>query len=169
MIEQFAQNWFPGTPFQENDGYSLSLFIVSRRKRRIIGRDALTVRVLVCLHGNEINFPSMAQDVLNHPDVARGKVCRIDSKWLVLSGQGGIYLYEALATKDNVRYAGMRNRFLVINSEDGSFSFGPGHALNGDYTDVMQDLLMRMKAMPPAVFVRKFESIMECSLADLDK
>lgn len=169
MIEQFAQNWFPGTPFTENDGYSLSLFIVSRKKQRITGRETLSMRVLVCLHGNEINFPAMAQEVLNHPEIVRDKVRRIDCKWIVLSGQGGIYLYEALATKDNVRYEGMKNRFLVINSEDGAFSFGPGHALNRDYTETMQDLLMRMKTIPPAVFVRKFESILECSLADLEK
>lgn len=169
MIEQLAQKWFPGNHFQEYDGDSLSLFVVSRKKRRITGRVTACMRVLVCLHGNEINFPSMVQEVLKDPELVRERVHRIDCSWIVLSDHGGIYLHEALSLKENLRNSGMRNRFLVINSEDGSFSFGPGHILNREYTEMMQDLLSRIKTIPPAVLSRKFESVMECSLADLEK
>ena len=169
MIEQLAQKWFPGNHFQEYDGYSLSLFVVSRKKRRITGRVTACMRVLVCLHGNEINFPSMVQEVLKDPELVRERVHRIDCSWIVLSDHGGIYLHEALSLKENLRNSGMRNRFLVINSEDGSFSFGPGHILNREYTEMMQDLLSRIKTIPPAVLSRIFESVMECSLADLEK
>lgn len=169
MIKKLVQNWFGGTAVQDQDGYSLSGIVVSRRKQRITGRTIVFMRVLVCLRGNEINFYSMKTAVLQHPDLAGERIHRINCNWMVLSDHGGIYLYEALALKEQVRCSGMRNRFLVVNSEDGSFSFGPGHVLNREYTEIMQDLLARMKSIPPAVFVRKFESIMESSLADLEK
>lgn len=169
MLQGIVQKWFNGTDVQDSPEYGLSFNIMAHKKNRITGKVALSLRTLVCLNGDEINFISMKNAILQQPLFEGTRIGRIFCSWLVLSDRGGVYLYEALAQKEHLRCSGMTNRFLVINTEDGSFSFGPGHILNREYSETMQDLLSRIKNIPPAVFTRKFESIMESSLQDLER
>ena len=48
----------------------------------------------------------------------------------MLSPRGGIYLYESIAIKEHKKNKKMRNRFIIINTENASVSFGPGHKKN---------------------------------------
>lgn len=169
MLQEVFQNWFDGTVVQETPEYSISMSLGSRKKSRITGKETVSLRALVILNGGDINFIAMNNALVRSLELDDARIGRMYCSWIVLSARGGIYLYEALAQKEYIRCSGMRNRFLVINSEDGSFSFGPGHILNREYSETMQDLLSRMKNIPPALFLRKFSSIMESSLEDLER
>lgn len=102
----------------------------------------LELNALLVMKKSEINFRQGADELLKAiSPVASGKKPRVSCRWIVCSDRGGIYLHEAIATKGNASYKNLKSRFIVVNSLDGTVSFGPGHILNGRYSDRMRALI----------------------------
>jgi hypothetical protein len=108
------------------------------------------IDALAILKSNEINFHKIANELLkNIPEAVAAKKGRIKCTWLVCSERGGIYLFEAIATKENIKYGRLKNTFIILNSCDGTVSFGPGHIKNGLYTERMRELIDSYRSITP--------------------
>lgn len=75
----------------------------------------------------------------------------VDCDWFICSERGGIYLYEAIATPEHRSFAGMRNRFVVLNLGTGAVSFGPGDERNAAMSDRLSALLESYRLAPDTV------------------
>ena len=162
MLTALTAEWFNGHQLEDCEDYTLYCSVPEESGRGLFSRRKLSVRVLVYLKTDVVNFRAMFLSVMNHLKANTGTVKPLHAEglWLLVSPRGGIYLYETIARRENFRVNGMKNRFLVFNSEDSSFSFGPGHEDNRAYTERMRELLSRSKLMTPVEFAHDFGVIM---------
>ena len=131
----------------------------SRLKSRTGGKKGI---VYVSLRTNEIPFTEIADEVLRYAaTLGPARFGRIRLAWFVCSPQGGIYLHEALATKQNTRYGKAKHTFIVINTDNGTISLGPGHPKNGMLTDSMRSLLERFRLMQRDVWLGEMFGIFD--------
>lgn len=120
----------------------------------------LRIRVRACLslESPELSFTEYTK-ALRHisktPLPARG----IDCLWFVVSGMGGIYLHEALTREAALHKDGMRHRFIVFNSMDGTVSLGPGNIRNKPLTERMRFLLDQARLFPADVLQRETDAV----------
>jgi hypothetical protein len=130
---------------------------------------SLEVDALLTLRGNSIDFEAAAQRLESTLAAAHAgkKLSRLTVRWVVSSDHGGIYLYEAIATKENTRRGLMRNRFIVVNDVDGVFSFGPGHAQNKPYSEAMATLIEDARRQPARIWKQQFAKLMDAALASM--
>ena len=167
MIASCITHWFNGRPLVDGPEYSLWYKTRDRKKNWFPGKPTLRLTMLVLLHTDTICFTEMVSVLRKGLTENSETRTRFDCIWVVLSAKGGIYLFETLASKENTRIPGMKNRFLVINSGDGTISFGPGHVMNRAYSERMHQLLSRITLLPPAVFTRELAGIMDDSLSQM--
>gem|GEM_PF-971067 len=164
MLTALIIDWFNGTLLEDGEDYTLYCSAPKESGRGLFRRRRLSVRILVCLKTDLVNFRAMSLSVMNHLATYIGTPIHAEGLWLVASPRGGIYLYETIARRENIRSPGMNNRFLIFNTEDGCFSFGPGHVYNRIHTDGMRDLLSRSKLMTPVEFAYEFGTRMNDAL-----
>lgn len=116
----------------------------------------------VRLDTNEIAFREAADRILSAVgDALPGKKGRIRCNWFVCSESGGIYLYEAIAVKDHTRFKNMINRFVVVNSINGTVSFGPGHIENTPYSRRLAEVLGQCRTTPRDLWERRMFDIFD--------
>jgi len=148
--------------------YEVKIKITRAEKKLFHLASFCEINVLVNLHTNEIPFREIADEVarlVSESDALRGvRISRKRINWFVCSDKGGIYLYEALATKENVRYGKMKNRFIVINTDDGTISLGPGHPKNGMLSETMRSLLERFRVMQKDVWLGEMFMVFDACL-----
>ena len=164
MLKTLVADWFKGIMLEDRDDYTLYCSSPGTTSQGPFLHARAAERVLVCMKTDVVNFEAMASTLLARSGTIRSRFRRVSFVWLVVSPRGGIYLHETISCRENIRYPGMRNRFVVFNSGDGSFSFGPGHPYNREYTDRMQALLSRSKELDAAKFYRMFGGIMNRAL-----
>jgi len=117
-------------------------------------RANLTVPILAVFRTNELNFIEMMRESCARIERSTSKKIHIvRADWFILSDRGGIYLYEEIGKRENERYRAMRNRFVVMNSIDGTVSFGPGHPHNTQITEKMRALLQVQRALPEEIWL----------------
>jgi hypothetical protein len=122
----------------------------------------VSLRILLLLKSDVIDFASITEDLRKVTETANGGFRRkLTCDWLVCSPRGGIYLYEAIATKENRTRGKLKNRFIVLNTGDGTVSFGPGHVNNMRYTRRMQDLIAAYRSIPPAAWNVAFAKLVD--------
>ncbi len=167
MLEQLVKKWFRGELLDDRTDYALFCSALVENRTPILRRKVVSVDLLVCLKNDVVNFQAMASSVLKYLETDRSTPRRVTAVWLVVSPRGGIYLYETIACKETLRYRGMKNRFLVFNSLDGSFSFGPGHIYNQAYTERMKNFMLHEKLLSENEKLNVFTKIMKSSLASV--
>jgi hypothetical protein len=134
-------------------GYEIAFRKIERGRRFFFSSKKVSLNVLLLLKSDIIDFQSISEDLkraAENPNETRGGKVRCN--WLVCSERGGIYLFEAIATKENKSRGNMRNRFVVLNTGDGTVSFGPGHEKNMQYTRKMRDLISLYRSIQPAAW-----------------
>lgn len=146
----------------QSDKYDLYIKILNKRKS-IFGLSILyQVNVLVILYTNEIPFQEIANCVEKRiSDVATEKKYRTICNWFVCSEQGGIYLYEAISTKENVYFKNMKNIFTIFNTCNGNVSFGPGHVHNMVISEKIGILLEQYRILEKKVWLNKLFNVFD--------
>ncbi len=143
-------------------GHELRM-LPARFKPALFGlSNTVDVTAYVRLDTNEIAFREAAGRIMSAVGEAlSGKAGRIRCNWFVCSESGGIYLYEAIAVKEHIRGKNMINRFVVVNSINGTVSFGPGHLENAPYSRRLADVLGQCRATPPDLWKRRMFDIFD--------
>ena len=146
--------------------YRLGCEIVKRREGliKIIAPDK--ANILLILNSNEIAFSeylAILKDYLCNEKC----IGKVQCNWFVCSSKGGIYLYEALATKENIRNMNLINRFIVFNVEDGTISLGPGNVLNKLVSERMAYLLMQINEYPKEVVIKEMKNVFDLCVNSL--
>jgi len=151
------------------NGLGLCYRVNRERKSILSSRSSFDVDAFLMLAGKDIDFREAAEALLAGLAEGSGKTGRVRCSWIIGSEHGGIYLYEAVATKENLRYGPMASRFMVVDVLDGTISFGPGHMKNGDCTEAMRFLIQRRRTMAEATWNHEFDKLLGRCLAILGK
>ena len=126
------------------------------------------IHVLVMLRTSEIPFQEIAEEAvrqLNSSESLRfARKTHKTINWFVCSDKGGIYLYEALATKENKAFGKIKNTFIIINTDNGTISLGPGHPKNGTLSDSMRSLLERCRIMQKDIWLGEMFMVFDACL-----
>ena len=165
MIGPIIEEWFSGETLARNEFYSLCFREVPRTRKPFTGSWSVKIHALAVLRSTEIRFEEMSQTLeaaLNRTTV--GKLGRVACSWLVCSPSGGIYLYELLDTASNRKRGVTRNRFVVVNTCDGTVSFGPGDGRNRSFSDRMRDCIERFPVLPARSRARELSPILGLAL-----
>jgi hypothetical protein len=164
VLTSALREYFDAGPVATAEGYELYCRVIERR-RGLFGAERLSVVALVILHGTEIDFCGYANAVVKAVTLGGHKPPRVSCTWLIASDHGGIYLHEAIDTKENRRQASLSSRFIVMNTGDGTVSFGPGHRDNGPASDRMRRLIGEYNAIPRDQWRRLFAQALDSFLA----
>jgi hypothetical protein len=164
MLIRALSEYIDGNILIGNSKYEISYRITRVRKAFIVSRHTYYADILLHLLLDEINFMEIAEHVKNDIEKQDRHVNRIICNWIVLSNRGGIYLYEAIASKENKKCGIMANHFMIINSEDGTVSFGPGHGENYDFCRMMKFLMENHRILPEIIWKNEFEKTMDHAL-----
>ncbi|HNY20563.1 MAG TPA: hypothetical protein PKO22_00305 [Treponemataceae bacterium] len=136
------------------DMYEVCVGEAKARDALFGSRVHLSVPILVAFRTNVLSFAEIEREAYSRIEKsALRKIHAVRADWFILSDRGGIYLFEEIAKKDNARYRAMRNRFVVMNSGDGTVSFGPGHPENGQTTEKTRSLLQMQRALPEEIWL----------------
>jgi len=146
MIEKAIKEYFHCESSLMTPRYEVKIK-VTRTGKMIFGLlPFCEANVLLFLRTSEIPFQEIAAEVAGLINASAAlRDSRKTLNWFVCSDMGGIYLYEALATKENKSFGKMKNKFIVINTGNGTISLGPGHPKNGVLSDMMWSLLERYR------------------------
>ncbi len=127
----------------------------TRARASLFGaRLTVSVPILVFFRTNELNFGEIQREAFARIEKSSPKkIHAVRADWFILSDRGGIYLYEEIAKGDGARHRAMRNRFVVMNTGDGTVSFGPGHPENFQVTERTRILLQTQRALPQDVWL----------------
>lgn len=164
MLTTALREYFDTDPVAVADGWELFCRVTGRR-RGLFGTSRITVSALVILQGTEIDFRGYADAVAKALAAGERKPPRIFCAWLIASDHGGIYLHEAIDTKENRRYKSLSSHFVVMNTGDGTVSFGPGHRDNSVATDTIRRLIGEYNAMARDQWQRLFAQELDSFLA----
>jgi len=164
MLTTALREYFDADPVAVAQGYEIFCRGIGRR-RGLLGTDRLSAIALVILHGTEIDFRGYADALAKALAPGEGKPPRIACTWLIASNHGGIYLHEAIDTKDNRRYKSLSSRFIVMNTGDGTVSFGPGHRDNGAATDAVRRLIGEYNTLSRDQWRRRFAQALDSFFA----
>jgi hypothetical protein len=149
MLTDVLFEYFQNNLVIDNSAYSVCYKLNSDKKDFIGNTHTYYIDAFLLLKTNEINFVEISKYIKNDIEGMNKKTkYRIVCNWLICSDQGGIYLYEAIAIKENRRINNMINNFMVLNGMDGTISFGPGHIKNFEYSKIMNYLLENERAIP---------------------
>lgn len=165
MLTSALREYFDNSPVAVTQAYEI-YYRVNAQRRGLFGANRLSVSVLVILYGTEIDFQGYAGALEKSiADNVGRKVGSIRCTWLIGSDHGGIYLHEAIDTKANRRYKSLTSRFIVMNTGDGTVSFGPGHRDNGAASETMRRLVAEYNAMPKDRWQSLFSQAVDSFLA----
>lgn len=162
MLEKIILKWFSGIPVIETESYVL--FYKNHEEHIAWGMKGRTIAIdaLIFLKTDEIPFTEISSHIFTALEEQELRTpSRVSCTWLVCSPRGGIYLYETLAVKEHLRHGKMKNEFLVVNTDDGTVCFGPGHINNKRYTERTKELLSNIRTMTTDEFVSNFGLIMD--------
>lgn len=131
MIEKALLEYLQPVLQKNTQLFSLSCpeWILSK-KRFLLGKEYV-FSIMLVLHTDLIPMEMLFQELDKlFKEIGLNPKCQKKIQWFVLSSRGGIYLYESIAVKEHKKNKKMRNRFIIINTENASVSFGPGHKKN---------------------------------------
>ncbi len=168
MLETALKEYFATEALRSDERSELLIRIVRSSEKRLWRTAFCEAQALLFLRSNEIPFQENADSLiaeLTRSNEAGKK--RIKCNWLVCSEQGGIYLHETIASKENRTYKGMRSRFMVLNKLNGVFSFGPGHILNEVVSARLKFLLENYRLLDRAKWLAELRSVMDYSFEAL--
>ncbi len=162
MFGPLIEEWFSGISVTRCPSYNLSFRETSRKRNSLTGSWTVTVRVLAWLKTAEIRFDEMSASLVSAvANVPGQRIARVRCSWLVSSPSGGIYLYELFDTPEHRRRGVLRNRFFILNTCDGTVSFGPGNGLNRAFSDRMREYIERAPSLPAVSRARELAPILE--------
>jgi hypothetical protein len=142
LLFEVLAEYIGGNHILTTDKYDVKINIYKAKSSFLSKRITYKINILVQFNTNEINYIAIAKSIYEYINAIHPhKMKSIYSNWFILSEQGGIYLYEEIAKKENKVYNKMHNHFLVINSNNGITSFGPGHIKNGFISEKLKGLL----------------------------
>ncbi len=160
MLAPLIRDWLSGIDLGQENSYLLWYKELTSNKNPLSGKVRARVLVYVHLKSGDIPFTDMAQSLQAALGGTDNKVSRIDCTWIISSPSGGIYLYEALAVPAHAKCGKTRNRFIVINSLDGTVSLGPGHPLNTSLTRRLNAFVNEARSIPASQRLAFFAPIM---------
>lgn len=164
MLTSALREYFDNSPVAVTQAYEL-YYRVNAQRRGLFDTHRLSVSALVILHGTEIDFQCYAAALEKSiGESAEMKIGSLRCTWLIGSDHGGIYLHEAIDTKANRRYKSLTSRFVVMNTGDGTVSFGPGHRDNGAASETMRRLVAEYNAMTKDRWQRLFAQAVDSFL-----
>jgi hypothetical protein len=163
-LEDALKQYFDAESLIDNRQYELRVKVIDRKRSFFHPFAAPGLSVLVILHTSEIPFQEMAGHINRHFVSGQIKGAQSRCCWFICSDRGGIYLHESIETKENRKYLGMKNRFIVLNSGNGSVSFGPGHVRNRPVSERMRLLLEQYRLIPASVWRKKMFSLLDFCL-----
>lgn len=165
MIQDALCRSFGNRILPLRNGLGLCYRVNRVRKSILSSRPSFEVDAFLMLSGKDIDFREGAEALLAGLAAGGLKIGRVRCNWIVGSEHGGIYLYEAIATKENRRYGHMANRFMILDVLDGTVSFGPGHIANQDCSEAMRYLIERRRTMVEAAWNHEFDQLLGRCLA----
>lgn len=131
LVEMLKGIYFDSDPVALDDGSEIVVKIREEKPLPLRRERLYKVALLYLLDRREVNVQAAADLVIARlRSEAEGESIRIEADWLVLGHGAGIYLLDALATKENKRYRGMINDFAVIDLDDYGVCITPGKMEN---------------------------------------
>lgn len=120
--------------------------------------------IVLELHGSTLEFEAYVSDVKSLlPLNDRKSTARCD--WFICSDRGGIYLHEAIDTKQHRAYLSWHNRFTVLNTSDGTVTLSPGHAKNRGLTNELKEILITAYQRPWDITVKRLDKALSNVIA----
>lgn len=160
MIQDALRRSFGNRVLPLRNGLGLCYRVTRSGTSLFSARRSFDVEALLMLSGKDIDFREGAEALLADLESQGGKIGRARCSWIVASEHGGIYLHEAIATKENRRLGPFANRFMVLDVLDGTVSFGPGHIGNRDCSEAMRYLIDRRRTMAEAAWNYEFDTLL---------
>lgn len=169
MIQDALCRSFGNRILPLRNGLGLCYRVTGTGKAIFSERHSFEVEALLMLSGKDIDFREGAEALLSGLAAQGGKLGRVRCSWIIASEHGGIYLHEAVATKENRRFDTLSSRFMVLDVLDGTISFGPGHTGNRDCSEAMRYLIDRRRTMAEATWNHEFDTLLGRCLAVLKR
>ena len=147
----FRETFFAKARIVENSPLDMRYLVTKRKTLFMRNAESIELMVLVSLESNEINFVELVKQLLIDFHFTDGQNERKLSKksfrvgWIMCSDSGGIYLWEALETKEHRRLQGAAHAFTVVNSVTGAVCFTPGAIENRRVGDTLRLLSEKLK------------------------
>ncbi len=128
------------TVYKESE-YTLYVSDYASYRKYFLHRKRPLIRIIVDLEHTLVPWDSLVRSVQDHLEKRYSQYKAIDCLWYVCSSHGGIYLYETLAVKEAKKVGRLRNSFIILNTDNGTVSFGPGHAHNKEFSQRLGQIL----------------------------
>lgn len=164
MIESAIKEYFNADTVVRTNEYELKIKLISDKKRALSPAHDYRVIALLFLSTSDIPFQEIADYILlNIAQLGHERIGKVQCEWYVCSTRGGIYLHETLATKEHISYKLMKNKFCVLNTDNGSVSFGPGHIKNKPVSDRITSILDQYRQLPRQAWICQMnDALDEC-------
>lgn len=131
MLVKALKEYTACTTVYKNSEYDLFVSSKLEYRKNILHIKKHFARVIVDLKHTIVPLDSLLQTLQSHYSRTEYKHYKnIQCLWYVCSPHGGIYLYETLAVKEAKKTGKLHNSFIILNSDNGTVSFGPGHKYN---------------------------------------
>lgn len=169
LSETLKTIYFGSVPVALGGGNEVVVKIREERPLPLRRERLYKVALLYSLDGREVNVQAAADRVISLlRSEAKGDDVRVEADWLVIGHGAGIYLLEALATKENKRYRGMVNDFAVIDLDDYGVCVAPGSIENKVLSERMAFLRSSYRPEFKQDFEREILLLLDVLLALLD-
>lgn len=166
MFKKIILKWFSGILVAESSTYFLSYRIPEKHIGWGLKGRFFTIDALLFLKTDTIPFIEIRTQLFKAFQKLELQIPkRVYCTWIICSPRGGVYLYETLAVKEFLRSSRMKNKFLVINTEDGTVCLEPGHTHNKRYTTKTKDLLANIRTMTLTEISSEFTALLDECLA----
>ena len=170
MYERSKQSYFSDTSIALGDGSEASIRILESKKHRFAKGTTYKIAVLLLLKRREINFMNAADAVIAYVHKrSEGSPVAIEAYWIIVGNRAGIYLFDALAIEENLRYRGMLNTICTIDAEDGKTFFKPGTIENEALSRRIEALVANEDRELLEMVAREFVKTLEVLMAMLEE
>jgi hypothetical protein len=170
MYESVKRAYFPDASIALDDGSEASIRILESKKHKFARGATYKIAVLLLLKRREINFMNAADAVIAYVQKqSEGSPVAIEAYWIIVGNRAGIYLFDALAIEENLRYRGMLNTICTIDAEDGKTFFKPGTIQNEAVSRRIEELIADEDMEPMETVAREFVKALEVLMAMLEE
>ncbi len=142
MLVKALEEFIQGSSVYRHNDYTLYAANTISCKRSLKIFTKSYTKIVLDLKDTTVPLKSILQTLNEHysTDPYR-KYKKIRCIWYVCSTHGGIYLYETLDVKEAKKSGKMKNSFIIMNTDNGTVSFGPGHTYNKEFSERLGKIL----------------------------
>jgi hypothetical protein len=169
LAELLKKVYFDSDPIELEGGSEVVLKVREARRLPLFRERRCKVALLYLLDGREVNVQAAAdRAIASLLAEAGGDRIRVEADWLLLGHGAGIYLHEAIATRENKSYRGMLSDFALLDLDDYGVCIAPGKLENKVLSERMAFLRSSYRPEKSAEFERETLRFLEVELTLLD-